>query len=413
MTFFEELNDENTSGVAYKNVHLKKNILLYLCNNGNCTIADLCKELNLSTPKVTHLIAGLVTDGLVEDLGKLDSTGGRKPNVYGMVSNSAFFLGVDVKHSHVNIGLTDLQKKMVKLTENIPYKLSNDRDALTELCELITKFIKESKVKKNKILGIGLNLSGRINYFTGYNYNVFDFNEEPLSEFLQSELGIQTYLENDAKAMAYGEYSSGLVKDEKNVLFLNMDYGLGMGVIINGQLYYGKSGFAGELGHIPMYDNEIICKCGKKGCLETEASGQALLRLFKEKILDGSTSSLVPAGKPKNLKQILENITLEDIIQAIEHDDVLSIELIGQIGEKLGRGIAVLINIFNPELIILGGSLASTGDYLSLPVLSAIHKYSLSLVSNDTQLKVTELGELAGVIGACLLVRKKLLEDSL
>jgi transcriptional regulator of PTS gene len=102
-------------------------------------------------------------------------------------------------------------------------------------------------------------------------------------------------------------------------------------------------------------------------------------------------------------------VQLEDIIQAAEHDDCLAIELIGIIGEKLGRGIALLINLFNPELVILGGTLAATGDYIRLPIKSAINKFSLSLLNNATQLKMTRLGEQAGIYGACLLVRNRLL----
>ncbi|WP_432713570.1 ROK family transcriptional regulator [Pedobacter sp.] len=408
MTFFEELNDGNISGVAYKNIRLKKNIISHLCSFGNCTIADLCKELNISTPKVTSLVTELVNDGIVEELGKLDSTGGRKPFIYGMISNSAFFLGVDVKHTYINIGLADLQKNLVSLSENIPYRLNNDKNSLIELCELIKQFMSTAGVNKDKILGIGLNLTGRINYATGYSYSFFNFNEEPLTNFLEAELGIKAQLENDSRAMAYGEFNAGVVREEKDVLFLNIDYGLGMGVMIDSHLYYGKSGFAGEFGHIPLFNNEIICQCGKKGCLETEASGQALLRLFKQRVSEGSTTSLISQHKLN-----INDIILDDIIKAAKNDDVLSIELIAQIGEKLGRGIALLINIFNPELVIMGGNLAETGDYIRLPILSTINKYSLSLVSRDTQLKFSKLGRKAGVIGACLLVRKRLLEDTL
>lgn len=405
MTFFEELNDEKTSGVAFKNIQLKKNIISILCNNGNSTIVDLCKEINLSTPKVTNLIAELVSDGLVEDLGKLDSTGGRKPNIYGMIANSVFFIGVDVKKTHLNIGITDLQKNMVNISDDLPYTLNNSQESLDELVMLIKKFIKSSSINKDKILGIGINLSGRINYATGYSYSFFHFNEEPLTKYLESELGVKAFLENDSRAMAYGEFNAGVVKDEKNVLFLNMDHGLGMGIMINSQLYYGKSGFAGEFGHIPLFNNEIICKCGKKGCLETEASGQALLRHFKDRVRQGSSTSIITQQKIA-----LEDINLEDILKAVQNDDVLSIELIAQVGEKLGRGIALLINIFNPELVILGGTLASTGDYIRLPILNAINMYSLSLVNSDTKLKFSKLGEKAGVIGACLLVRNRLLD---
>lgn len=407
MTFFEELNSENTTGVALKNIQLKKRIISFLCKNGSCTIAEVCKEVNLSVPKVTNLINELICDGLVEDLGKVESTGGRKPNLYGMVGNSVFFLGVDIKQNHVNVGLTDLQKNLIELKEGIPFKLTNSQEALTNLLTIIKSFIKNLTVKKEKILGLGVNLSGRINHDTGYSYSFFNFNEEPLAKSLEKELHIKTFLENDSRAMAYGEFNSGLVRDEKNVLFLNLDHGLGMGVMINRQLYYGKSGFAGEFGHIPLFNNNIICHCGKKGCLETEGSGWALTRNFKEKI-EAGTSSIV-LSKSKNQKSI-QDIDMDQIIDAANHDDVLAIDLIADLGDKLGRGIALLINIFNPELVILGGRLAETGEYLILPIKSAINKYSLSLVNSDSKIKRSSLGEKAGVIGACLLARNRLLD---
>jgi glucokinase-like ROK family protein len=402
-TFFEELNSENTTGVAYKNINLKKTVISYFANIGNATIADLCKELNLSIPKVTSLLNDLIEDGMVQDNGKIDSSGGRKPNLYGLIPDSVLFIGVDVKKNHINIGLSDLQKNIIKISEKLPYQLDNNKESLENLCQLINQFIKESPVPKEKILGIGINLSGRINRNSGYSYSFFYFEEEPLAKIIESKVGIHVFLENDSRAMAYGEFSSGVVKAEKDVLFLNLDYGIGLGIVIDGQLYYGKSGYSGEFGHIPLFNNEIICHCGKKGCLETEASGWALTRRFKEKLKEGYTSSLT------SLKKDYNDIEMDDIIFAANHDDVLAIELIEHVGENIGRGIALLINIFNPQLVILGGSLASTEDYIRLPIKSSINKYSLSLVNTDTQLKMSKLGENAGIIGACLLVRNKVL----
>lgn len=402
-TFFEELNSDNMTGVAYKNINLKKRLLSYFANKSNATIPELCKKLKISAPKVTGILNDLMAEGLVQDHGKVDSTGGRRPNIYGLAQDSGFFLGIDVKQHHINIGLTDFQKKLVKIVENHPYQLRNNQESLEELCRIINSFIEELPVPREKILGIGINLSGRINYATGYSYSFFHFHEDPLSKIIKSRVGIRVFLENDSRAMAYGEFSSGIVKNEKDVLFLNLDYGIGIGIMIDSQLYYGKSGYAGEFGHIPLFQNEILCNCGKKGCLETEASGWALVRMFQEKLKSGSSSMLTR----ENMSP--ENIKMEDIIAAAQNDDVLAIELIAHIGEKLGRGIAVLINIFNPELVILGGSLAATEEYLRLPIISAVNKYSLSLVSNDTQLKVSKLGNRAGVIGGCLLVRNRLL----
>jgi predicted NBD/HSP70 family sugar kinase len=182
-----------------------------------------------------------------------------------------------------------------------------------------------------------------------------------------------------------------------------MDYGIGLGIVLDGKVYYGRSGFSGEFGHIPLFNNEIICQCGKKGCLETEASGNALIRKFKERIKKGSTSSVLKNNKSP------EQIGIEDIINGANNEDTLCIELLSEIGEKLGKGLAVLINIFNPELIILGGTLSETGDYLGLPSKNALNKLSLSLVNNDTSLKMSKLGEKAGVIGACLIARSKVM----
>ncbi|MGX5819520.1 ROK family transcriptional regulator [Chitinophaga lutea] len=405
-TFFEELNNENLGGVAYKNLNLKKKIIAYFANINNATIADLAKELNASTPKVTHLLNELLQEGLVHDYGKVDSTGGRRPNVYGMAPDAGFFVGVEVKKYHVNLGLLDFKKNLVKYVEKVPYELRNTDASLSDLVKIVQKFIDELPVGREKILGVGINLSGRINYSTGYSYSFFHFDEEPLSKVFENRLGIRTFLENDSRAMAYGEFSSGTLNKERNVLFVNLDHGIGLGILINGQLYYGKSGFAGEFGHIPFFNNELICHCGKKGCLETEASGMALVRQFHEKMKAGFTTVL--SRKHKHPEQV----SLSDIIQAANNDDVLAIELVAEIGEKLGKGIAMLINLFNPELVILGGSISTTGDYIRLPIKSAINKYSLSLVNNDTQLILSRLGEKAGIIGACLLVRNKVLSLS-
>ncbi|MBS4063829.1 MAG: ROK family transcriptional regulator [Chitinophagaceae bacterium] len=403
-SLMEVFSDEiSGSGVALKNKSLKKDIINQLDEAGDLTIADLSRELNISTPKVTSLVNELIDEGLLQDLGKIDSTGGRRASIYGLVNDACYFIGVDVKRYYINIGLLDFKKHLVSVDEKIPYPLENTQQSLNALIDTIRNFIKEQGIPKDKILGIGINLSGRVNNITGYSYSYFHFHEEPLVATIEQELGIRTFLENDSNAMAYGEFAHGVVTNEKNVLFINLDYGTGSGIIVDGKVYYGKSGFSGEFGHIPFYDNEIICGCGKKGCLETEVSGQALLRKVKEKMAAGAATILLKKnGKTDELK-------LEDLIEAAKQEDVLMIELLAEMGEKLGRALAVLINLFNPELVILGGTLAETGDYLRLPARSALNKYSLSLVNNDTQVKLSKLGEKAGVMGGCLIARNKVL----
>ena len=398
---FEVFSDENTNGVAYKNKALKRAIISYLDSSGSGTVADFSKELNISTPKIITLVNELIQDGLLTDNGKVDSTGGRRASIYGLVAEAAFFIGVDVKRYSINIGLLNFKKSLVTIKEDVPFTLENSPESFDDMIKVIQQFIEGVPVAKEKIVAAGINLSGRINNANGNSYSFFHFHEEPLAITIQNILGIKTFLENDSRAMAYGEFCCGSVTSERNVLFVNMDYGTGLGILVDGKVYYGKSGFSGEFGHIPLYDNEIICQCGKRGCLETEGSGNALIRLFKEKIKSGSTSQLL------HKMDDLENLKLQHLIEAAQNDDMLAIELIAEVGEKLGRGIALLINIFNPELVLLGGALAQTGDYIRLPIRSALNKYSLSLVNNDSQLKMSKLGEKAGVIGGCLMARNK------
>jgi len=396
-------NNDNSSGVALKNKILKGLIFKFLDQTESASINEISKEINISVPKTTSLITELIEEGLISDYGKFESTGGRKANLYGLIGDAGFILGVDVKKYYINIGLLNFKKQLINQKSRITFKLDNTAESLNQLIQIIQNFIKEVGIKKDKILSLGINLSGRINHTKGYSYTFFHFQEEPLSEIIQEKIGIKTYLENDSRAMAFGEFCNGEVSTEKNVLFVNLDYGIGLGILIDGKVYYGKSGFSGEFGHIPFFNNEIICHCGKKGCLETEASGNALLRKFKEKIKLGSTSSVLKKNKK------VEDITLTDLILAAQNEDVLIIELLAELGENLGKGLAVLINVFNPELIIIGGTLSETGEYLKLPIKSSINKYSLSLVNADTELKLSKLGEKAGIIGACLLAKNKAL----
>lgn len=396
-------NNDNSSGVALKNKILKGLIFKFLDQTESASINEISKEINISVPKTTSLITELIEEGLISDYGKFDSTGGRKANLYGLIGDAGFILGVDVKKYYINIGLLNFKKQLINQKSRITFKLDNTAESLNQLIQIIQNFIKEVGIKKDKILSLGINLSGRINHTKGYSYTFFHFQEEPLSEIIQEKIGIKTYLENDSRAMAFGEFCNGEVNTEKNVLFVNLDYGIGLGILIDGKVYYGKSGFSGEFGHIPFFNNEIICHCGKKGCLETEASGNALLRKFKEKIKLGSTSSVLKKNKK------VEDISLTDLILAAQNEDVLIIELLAELGENLGKGLAVLINVFNPELIIIGGTLSETGEYLKLPIKSSINKYSLSLVNADTELKLSKLGEKAGIIGACLLAKNKAL----
>ncbi|MCD8186954.1 MAG: ROK family protein, partial [Rikenellaceae bacterium] len=342
-------------------------------------------------------------DGIVVDYGKVETPGGRRPNQYGLAQSAIYFVGVDVCHRCINFILTDLKNNIIDIKRGMAFELLNTPECLEELCSRISEYIAGLKLESDKIMGVGVNLSGRINSASGYSYYYFNWTRKPLSQYLEEKIGFKVLIENDTRSSCHAEYMSGPNEGVKNVIYFYLSHGLAVGIIIDGKLYYGKSGFAGEFGHTPMFDNQIICQCGKKGCLETEVSGIALERQIKTRIREGDASLL-----SEKLQQGGQ-IVMQDIVAAAEQDDVLSIELIEEVGEKAGRAIATLINLFNPELFIIGGSIAKAGDYFLLPVKAAVNKHSLSLVNRDTKFTVSKLGDDAGLIGVAMLIRKRIL----
>ncbi len=389
-----------------KNSAQKKRIITYYIHNGNSTITDLAKILDLSIPTVTKLVEEMCLSGILNSYGKLETSGGRHPQLYGLNPDACYFVGVDIRRFCVNIGLINFNGELVETQMDVPYTFENTQAGLDNLCQLISNFIDSLIVEREKILDITVNVSGRVNTESGYSYSWFNFGENPLAQVMTEKIGIDVYIENDTRAMTYGEYLKGNVNEKKNLLFVNLSWGLGLGIIIDGKMYKGKSGFAGEFGHTPAYDNEIICHCGKKGCLETEASGSAMYRKLVERHKNGEKSYLSDRIEKG------QEITLEHLIEAINHEDMLCIELAEELGYKLGRNIAGLINIFNPELVVIGGILSQLGDYVLLPIKTAIRKHSLNLVSKDTTIKLSSLRERAGIIGACMTARSRIFVDS-
>lgn len=391
-----------TNEKSPKNIQIKKDIINHFINHGNDTIAELSKELDLSVPTVTKFISELSDLGLIAEFGKIHTHGGRHPIVYGLNPSSAYFVGVDMTRHHLSMALMDFKGDLVDHKMGIFYTYENTTESFDTLCNHIQQFIDKTGDLKQKIQNINLNISGRVNPESGYSYSSFYFSEEPISAILSKKLNYNVGIDNDTRAMAYGEYMKGVAEGYKNVIFVNISWGLGIGIIIDGKPYYGRSGFSGEFGHFPIFDNEIICHCGKKGCLETEASGLAIHAMVKERIANGESSILTDHIKD------MDKLTLTDIIRATNMEDTLCIEIVEEVGYKLGRYISGLINIFNPELVVIGGQVAETEGFVLLPIRSSIRKYSLNLVNKDSQISLSKLKNKAGVVGACMIARSRL-----
>lgn len=382
---------------------VKKEIINLCIKNGQDVIANFSTVTGVSVPTITKFVGELILEGYLQDEGKITTTGGRRPTVFGLNPNAGYFIGIDVERQHFNLAICNFKGELVHFIQDIEFVLVANPDSFKSLCDIVMKEVNAKGIKWNKVLGVGISLSGRVNPEAGFSLSYFVSEELPIKDFFEKEFNVPVNIENDSRAMAYGEYINLGESAPRNVIFINISWGLGTGLILDGKLYYGKSGYSGEIGHVPLMNNDVICRCGKVGCLETGASGSALYRMIIRKLENGRTSSL------SGLYRENGDLRLQEILEAVAKEDMLAIEGIEEVGANLGRGLSGLINIFNPNLVIIGGRLIVGGEYLMLPIRSAINKYSLSRVSKDTSLEFSKLGRKAASIGNCLLCRGKLL----
>ena len=392
-------NQATEKGLAHKNNLIKRNIIAYMAINGEVTLAELTKELKISVPTITKLVQELVDEDIVSDLGKVETQGGRRPNVFGLTCSTLYFAGVHVGRDSMTCVITDLQNNLVYERVFDDFELVDRDSCLDKICVNIVHFLENCGYDRSKILGLGVCIVGRVNTSEGRSFHYFTSFDDSLRDIIESRVGLRVLVENDTRARCYAEYNFSRSKTESNVIYLHLGLGVAIGIVSDGKLYYGKNGFAGEFGHIPFFDNEKICFCGKKGCLETEVSGIAIEEKMNELVRNGANTILRKRYEAK------EQIHINDIVNAARNDDNLSIELIEEAGEKVGKAVAFLINIFNPESVIVGGNLAAAGDYIMLPLKSATNKYSLSLVYKDTKFRVSKMESNANAWGVAMLMR--------
>ena len=388
---------------------IRKSIMTHIMNSGNFVISDISEDTGYTVTTVAKYVSKLIEEGLLNEVDRINlHSKGRKTIRYGLSADNRYFLGVDISAFEMTIGLMNLSGEIIKIEKDTSFRLENNYATLDKICNGIRKFVEDTeKVDMSMIMCANINLPGRVNSRAGTSATTFNFEETAntsLAEILTDKIGIPIYIENDTKAMAYGEYMSGLNKSYKNMCYVNIGWGLGIGLIVDGHLYLGKDGYSGELGHVHQFNNNILCHCGKKGCLETELSGRAIVRKLSERILQGDTSILSDKVKSG------ATITTDDIIEAVKNEDALCIEFISSIGTELGHQLSGLVNIFNPDVIMIGGSLSKIESYYFLQYTRlAIRQFSLKLISQDLPVISSSLGENAAIVGACMIARSKIL----
>jgi N-acetylglucosamine repressor len=401
---------DTLSNVERKKYLQKVRLVKLLHAEGGKSNADICRLLSISSPTSIILLNELLCEGLIEKKGKGRSIGGRKPELYSLKDNSFFVLSIGMERFKTEIAILDNNHNNITGIRSFPLKMTRDRSSLTHLYENAEALIRASGIDSNKLVGVGISMPGLVDNNVGKNYTYFSSgnNTKTLQDALQELFKKPVYIQNDVKTNALAEFRFGLAVGRKNVLVLLMDWGLGLGIIMDGKLQTGISGFAGEIGHIPFVQDGELCNCGKRGCLETVASGIALARLAREGIQTGETSMLA-GSKGTGIEQIEPHA----VIDAANHGDQYAISILSEVGHNLGKGISTLIQLFNPELIILGGKIAEARQYITSPIKNAVNIFCSTRIRESTQIVLSNLGNVGGLQVSASIVLEKTFEKQI
>ena len=394
-----------------KNKRLKSSILkdiiikqLYFDKAMSC--AELSDLFGRSVPVISKAINELISEGMVIEQGHAPSSGGRRPQTYSLKSDALYILAVAMDQLATRIQLFDLFNNPVAEQLNVGLELLDNPKALTILAEYINDYITVTKTTPDKIAGIGIGMPGFVNVIKGVNYTYLDAGDQTLTEYLTMETGIPAYIDNDSSLIALAEQKFGLTKSQSNVMVINLGWGIGLGMIVGGEVFRGHNGFAGEFSHIPISEDGALCVCGKQGCLEAEASMLVVAQKAKQGILHGRLSTL-HAMKDESLEKMGDAI-----MDAALNGDNFAIDLLSDAGYKIGKALAILIHIMNPQTVILSGRGAKVGKILMAPIQQALNKYCIPRLAENTTLLISEMGFNSEIIGAAVLVMENFHRDN-
>jgi glucokinase-like ROK family protein len=383
---------------SVKSTHLKNMIIKCLYFDKAMSCAELSELFDKSIPSIAKAVNELIEEGFVVEQGYAPSSGGRRPLMYAINASAMYILAIAMDQLSTRIQLVDLLNQPVSDFVMFELKLLNNAEALDKLVKNINQYINDSGVSRDKIAGIGIGMPGFINPLKGINYTYLDAGDKTLTQYISDETGLPAYIDNDSSLIALAEQKFGIAKSQKEVMVINLGWGIGLGMIVNGEIFRGRNGFAGEFSHIPLSEDGALCTCGKRGCLEAEAS----MLVVSKRAIEG-----IDRGRVTSLKQIDEAHSKQmgdAIMEAANNGDQFAIELFADAGYKIGKALAILIHIMNPEAIVLSGRGAKVGKILLAPIQQALHKYCIPRLSRGTELLISELGFDAELIGASVLV---------
>jgi predicted NBD/HSP70 family sugar kinase len=381
-----------------KNQLYKKKIVKHLYFSNTLSCADLSDKIKKSLPVTTKMLGKLIEEGWVTETGFAASTGGRRAVMYSLKPDVLYVVSVAMDQLITRIAILNMQNNQVTATEIFELPLPRNPQALATLTEKIDEVISRSGISKNNIAGVGIGMPGFVDAIQGLNYSFLEPEQGTLTQYISSKIKLPVFIDNDSRLIALAELMFGSARGKKNAMVINVGWGVGLGMILNGELFRGHNGFAGEFSHIPLFLNNKLCSCGKSGCLETETSLLVVIEKANKGLKEGKISLL------KELSLEHAEQAFQEIIMAASKGDKFAVELLSQSGYNIGRGVAILIHLLNPELVILSGRGSSAGKIWTAPIQQALNEHCIPRLASNTEIEISSLGYQAEITGAAALV---------
>lgn len=366
---------------------------------------DVMRQTGLARPAVAQKVGTLIGAGLVDETAPVVSTGGRPPRGLRFRAEAGHLLAADLGATSIDVAIADLGARVVQsLAEPVdiaagPEVILGRVEALFDrLRDLVPDGI-------GPLCGIGIGVPGPVEFSTGRPVSppiMPGWDRYPVRDRFEARYASPVWVDNDVNVMGIGEWRWGASRGHENVVWVKIGTGIGAGLISDGLPHRGAQGAAGDVGHIQVVDEGVVCRCGNIGCLEALAGGAALAR---------DAELAARSGKSSWLAEELDRagaLTAAAVATGARHGDQASVELLQRSGRLVGHMLATVVNLFNPSLIVIGGGVALAGDAYLATIREAVYRRSLPLATRDLLVLPTELGQMAGVIGAAAMTADEL-----
>ncbi len=377
--------------------HNTQLILKTIYDRGEISRADIARLTHLTRTTVSDMVAELLKEGLVAETGQGPSAGGKPPILVSVTDDSRHIIGIDLASDKLRGAIINLRGE-VKHRLRLSTETLDGAAALERVYDLIDGLI---AMADKPILGIGIGSPGLMDAHHGVVINSVNmaWHNLALRKLLTARYDLSVYIANDCQIAALGEFAFGDTKNLSSLIFIKIGRGIGAGIILNRQLYYGDGSYgAGEIGHVMVVENGEHCPCGHYGCLETIVSNHAIVKQAQ------ALAQKVPSSHLNTSRATLSEITIDDIRQALEQGDAAAKKVVDRAGFFLGKALANLVGVLGIRHIVIGGSVSKLGRHLIAPAQRQLNQSTLAALANETEISISGLGQDIVILGAAALV---------